>query len=226
LFQLLEPLYRSAVDGLDPEGGLKADIDSVEYHLTTHLMSFTWRGVDGAERLARELLLRGGESVRHAAFDFIGRSLVNTEEEVAAETLARLRSLWEWWRQEGTARHLLGKEIEAFGWWFASGRFDPVWVDAQANWVLSNGSVLEPDHVVIERLETIVNRDPLAVVRILDGIWESLRDQWTFHGWRDECRNILQAVLDSDSDEAKQVARALINKIAARGHLEFRSLLT
>lgn len=225
LLPLLETLYRSAVESLDPGARLKADIDSVEYHLTTHLMSFMWRGVDGAEFLARELLLRGGGSVRHAAFDFIGRSLMNTEEDVPPEPLARLRSLWEWWRQEGGTRRLLGKEIEAFGWWFASGRFEQGWAEAQANWVLSNGSVLEPDHVVIERLEKMVNRNPLAAVRILDGIWENLRDQWTFHGWRDECRNILQEVLASESDEAKQVARALINKIAARGHLDFRSLL-
>ena len=90
LFPLLESLYRSTVDDFDPEAGLKADIDSVEYHLTTHLMSFMWRGVAGAEGLARELMLRGGESVRHAAFDFIGRSLMNAEEEVPAEPLPRL----------------------------------------------------------------------------------------------------------------------------------------
>jgi hypothetical protein len=225
LFPLLEPLYRSTVNGLDPEAALKADIDSVEYHLTTHLMSFMWRGVDGAEPLARELLLRGGESVRHVAIDFIGRSLMNSEEEVPAEPLTRLRTFWEWWRHEGGARHLLGKEIEAFGWWFASGRFDPGWADAQANWILNNGTALEPDHVVVERLETRVNRDPLAAVQILDGLWESIRDQWTFYGWRDECRNILQTALASDSDDAKRVARALINKLAARGQLEFRTLL-
>ncbi|HJR60319.1 MAG TPA: SIR2 family protein [Vicinamibacterales bacterium] len=226
LFPLLEPLYRSTVGGLDPEAALKADIDSVEYHLTTHVMSFMWRGVAGSERLARELMSRGGEGVRHVAFDFIGRSLMDAEGEISEETLARIRSVWEWWRQEGAARHLLGKEVGAFGWWFASERFDPGWADAQANWVLVNGSALEPDHVVVERLETRVNRDPLAAVRILDGLWESIRDQWTFYGWRDECRNILQRTLASDSDEAKQVARALINKIAARGHLEFRGLLT
>jgi hypothetical protein len=226
LFLLLEPLYRSNVDRLDPEAGLKADIDSVEYHLTTHVMSFMWRGVAGAEPLARELMLRGGESVRHAAFDFIGRSLMDAEGEVSEETLARLRDIWEWWRLEGGARHLLAKEVGAFGWWFASERFDPGWADAQATWALSIGAVLEPDHVVVERLQTRVKTDPLAAVRILDSLWESIRDQWTFYGWRDECRNILQTALASDSDEAKQVARALINKIAARGHLEFRGLLT
>lgn len=225
LFPLLEPLYRNSVDRLDPNAGLKADIDSVEYHLTTHVMSFMWRGVDGAEQLARELLLCGGKSVRHLAFDFIGRSLMDAEGEVPEEPLARLRGFWEWWQLEGTSRRLLGKEVEAFGWWFASDRFEGGWADAQAKWVLSTGFVLEPDHVVVERLEARVKMDPLAAVRILDGLWESIREQWTFYGWRDECRNILQTALASENDDAKQVAKALINKLAARGHLEFRSLL-
>jgi hypothetical protein len=92
--------------------------------------------------------------------------------------------------------------------------------------VLSTGSALEPDHVLVEQLEERVKSDPVAALRILDGLWENLRDPWSFYGWRDECRNILQTALASESDEAKQVARALINKLAARGHLEFRSLLT
>jgi len=164
--------------------------------------------------------------VRRTAFDFIGRSLMNADAEVPVETLERLRSLWEWWNQEGGARRLLGKEIEAFGWWFASERFHSEWADAQAKWVLSTGTVLEPDHLVVKRLETRVNEDPLAAVQILEGIWENIRDHWTFYGWRDECRNILRTALASNNDEAQRVARALINKLAARGHLEFRSLLT
>jgi hypothetical protein len=83
---------------------------------------------------------------------------------------------------------VFGKEVEAFGWWFTS-----------------------------ERFETRAKPDPLAAVRILDGVWESVRDQRTSYGWRDECRNILQTALASGSDEAKQVIRALINKLAARG---------
>jgi hypothetical protein len=99
-------------------------------------MSFFWRGVDGTEYLARELLLRGGENLRHSAFDFIGRSLMNTEGEVPAESLARIQSLWEWWRQDGAERRLIGKEVETFGWWFASQQCDWGWAEAQAVWVL------------------------------------------------------------------------------------------
>ena len=142
VFPPLEPLYRSSVEALDPGAGLKADVDSLEYNVITHVMSFFWRGVDGTEHLARELLLRGGENLRHSAFDFIGRSLMNSEGEVPAESLARIRSLWEWWRQDGAERRLIGKEVETFGWWFASEQFDWGWAEAQAVWVLVPGQRL------------------------------------------------------------------------------------
>jgi hypothetical protein len=62
---------------------------------------------------------------------------------------------------------LIGKEVETFGWWFASEQFDWGWAEAQAVWVLGNGSTLEPDHVVVESLQERVKDDPLAAVRIL-----------------------------------------------------------
>ena len=78
---------------------------------------------------------------------------------------------------------------------------------------------------MVESLQKRVKDDPLAAVRILDGLWENIRDPWTFHGWKDECRNVLQTALASANDDARRVARGLVNKLAARGHLEFRALL-
>jgi hypothetical protein len=225
LFPLLEGFYRAAVSDLDASSS-KADIDSAEHHLGMHLMSFLWRGVATADTVGRDFLLHAGVGLRRSAFDFIGRSLMNTAGEVSPEASSRLRSLWDWWRTEAKSRGLVGRELEAFGWWLGSGKCGNPWAIEQALWVLSTGATLEPDHLVAKFLEGLVSAEPLAAVRILDGLWENARDQWTIYGWRDECHAVLQTALSASDDEAVRIARAMVNKLAARGHLEFRSLLS
>jgi predicted XRE-type DNA-binding protein len=222
LFPSLRRLYEASVDALDPASVTQASIDSVESHLGSHIMSFYWSGLDATETLARKYFERAGTELRGAALEFIGRSLEATQDDIPAAALERLRALWEWWFENAPG---LSKDIEAFGWWLASGRFASHWSIPQAIRVLKAGYSLEPDHMVVKYLITLAKERPADAARILDGIWEHVSDEWSIYGWRDEAREVLQTALRSADKEAVQIARALINKLAARGHLEFRDLL-
>ena len=225
LFPLLSHLYEEAVEALNPVEGKKADLDSVDSHLGMHVMSFYWRGVLGADALARRLFIRGGTAHRRAALEFIGRSLMNTEDDIPPLVIARLQSLWEWWFGEATKGPDVAPELETFGWWLASEQFPLKWALKQASRVLDIGRSLEPDHLVVKYLATLVQKRPFDSAQILHGLWENVSDQWTIYGWRKDARAVLDAVLKSGDPKAVQIAREIINKLAARGHSEFRDLL-
>ena len=225
LFPLLSHLYEQAVEDLNPVEGKKADLDSVDDHLGMHVMSFYWRGVAGANVLARRLFERGGTAHRRAALEFIGRSLMNTEDDVPSAVIARLQLLWEWSFGEAANRPVVSPELETFGWWLASEQFPLKWALQQAARVLETGRSLEPDHLVVKYLASLVQKRPVDATNILHGLWENVSDQWTIYGWRKDARAILDAALKSDDVKAVQIAREIINKLAARGHAEFRDLL-
>jgi len=54
---------------------------------------------------------------------------------------------------------------------------------------------------------------------------ESDRPGWQFDGWRQAPRQILATAVASSDTQARQAAIDEINRLGARGRLEFRDLL-
>jgi len=225
VFPVLARLYEKAVNELNATDEHTLDHDSVEHSLGTHLMSFYWRGLPNSTELTRLFFQKAGSGLRRAALDFVGRSLWNSDEGIPPAVLARFRELWEWRFEQAKDTNGMNNELEPFGWWLASGKFDPDWAVEQGLRVLRTGKSLEPDHLVVEYLVTLAQTRPLAAVQIVEGLIENLREHWSFYGWRDGARDLLKAVLASNDNQALVLARAVVNKLAARGHLEFRDLL-
>jgi hypothetical protein len=118
--------YKAAVIRLNEEKpSKKSRISDPDKSLVEHLMTYYWRGkIDLAEPegLMSEFFKKASIELRRSAFEFIGRSLVNTKEQLPDEINDRLRYLLE--NRTATAKILepseMNQELIDFGYWFYS----------------------------------------------------------------------------------------------------------
>ena len=54
---------------------------------------------------------------------------------------------------------------------------------------------------------------------------EGDQEGWKVYRWRGQLKKLLLTVLKSHDPEAQELAKSLINKLLAKGHLEFRKFL-
>ena len=147
---------------------------------------------------------------------------------VPSEIIERCKSLWEWRlaavrsKENGKSHH---QELVEFGWWFACGKFDDRWSVTQLLEVLKITHRAEPRHLVLERLGSIAQSMPAGAVACLEQLVEGTGEQWELFAWREQMRKVLTAARDSSDPVAQQAAEDLIQRIGARGFLEFRDLL-
>jgi hypothetical protein len=117
-------------------------------------------------------------------------------------------------------------ELVSFGWWFASKQFDETWATEQLKQSLELAGQADPDHLVVEQLVKAAESTPLAAVQCLNLMIVGDVEGWHIHGWREEARSIILAALTSNDEEARRAGEALVNRLGARGHLDFQSLLS
>ena len=118
-----------------------------------------------------------------------------------------------------------GEELAAFGGWFASGRFNEAWALGHLQQVIEHVGKADPISEVLDALSSIASRHPRDATVALRGLVEGDREPWIplVHG--EDLRAILGAAIRSGSAQAAEVAREVVNRLAARGHHEFRDLL-
>jgi len=227
VWDILRPQYEYAVEHI---GGCCDDtlrFENPDEKLAEHLMVFYWSGkLDLDDPLLVAFWQRASDDLRAHALSFIGRALARTESDVLAETLNRLKQLWERRlavaRNEGSSSGFT-KEMAAFGWWFVSGKFDVDWAIQQLLASLELAKESNPDHMVLEQLAETAQTYPRESVQCLRIIVERDRKRWTLYGKRDSVRDILELGLQDAgaADEAEQT----IHHLGSRGFLDFRDLL-
>lgn len=220
VFDSLKARYTVAVAELDSDGS-KVDPGTSAQHLIQHLMVAHLRGLPGATALVESFLAVASESSRAEAVEFVGRSLISPGALAEGEA-ERAVDLWErlLFARRGQESGV-PVELEPFGWWLCSQKLDLEWSIRHAFLVLSLGAVLEPDHLVLDYLKTLAQSRPLDAVRLLNGICDNIRDEWSIHGWLDSASVVLETCLSSDSAEAQAGAHAAAGKLIARGHRRF-----
>jgi hypothetical protein len=148
------------------------------------------------------------------------------------QTLERLQRLWEWRMRTLRAReHADLEELEGFGWWFGSGRFDEDWAFTQLHDLLTLEGAVQPDHTVAERLAALRHEHLAQVVTCLSLLIDAThrhaaQRSWFVTGARDEIRAILEDGIRADDPETRRRARATVNRLIARGHTQFGELLS
>jgi hypothetical protein len=228
---VLRDEYARAVERIGTVTTDVPPLESADERLASHLMTFYGRGeltLGGADSLISRFFTKAPDSLRGNAIGFIGRSLLSTEGEVDSGVLQRFTTLWEW-RMEVTSAadspESHREELSAFGWWFASGKFDDTWAIEQLHRVLEMVGRVEPDHKVAETLATLAGDKPLLATQCLHLMIEGDKEGWRVHMWKDEAKAILSTALASSGKKARDLAEDVVHRLGARQFLEFGDLL-
>ncbi len=223
VFDALQEEYERAVDDLSPISEYSSHLGDPQEHLAEHLMSFYWRGkitLDDPSGLLARFYINAPEKVIAHAMNFVGRSLYH-EKLIPQNIIERLKALWE---HRLCAEIPNRNEIAAFGWWFASRKFDDLCAINQFKRAIKIAKQVKPDHLVIERLVELSSILPSHAVECLRLMIEVDEKGWLIYSWRDKARIVIRTAIQSEDMNARQTARALVNWLGARG-LEFRDLL-
>ena len=166
-------------------------------------------------------------ALRGSALNFIGTSLRNTPDKIPETTAARLKDLWVS-RADSAKQHgdPDGREMKEFGWWFSSSQFDDEWSISQLLESLRIAGQTFPDHLVVQRLAEMAEREPYRCVDALKMIVEGDKEGWAILGWKEQAEGILGAAMKSGDSRARSLAEDLINLLGSTRRLfEFGKLL-
>jgi len=223
---LLRDEYLHAMDGIGRDRGAR-HMANPDERLAEHLMVYYWRGkiaLDGPE-LTR-FFDTAPDAIRAHALSFTGNVFHNDQSEIPKEILDRAKSLWAARfevAKSAPAAHT--KELEAFGWWFATRHFDERWRIDQLTEVMSLIRSAEPDHIVLEQLAELSSRLPLPAVDCLQLLIDGAKESWTITTWNQNIRAVLDNGLRAEDTKTQAAARAVVNILVARGYPDFRDLL-
>lgn len=84
---------------------------------------------------------------------------------------------------------------------------------------------VEVDHLVLQRLAKIAEERPRLSVECLSLMVDGAKEAYEIVGWEKDARTVLSTALKSSDSEANADAKALANRLDARGHSGFRELL-
>ncbi len=167
---------------------------------------------------------KASPEIRNHALSIIGRN----GKDASKEMKKRFMKLW-------NSRLLIAtnendktpyvEELKAFGWWFVSELFNDDWCLGELDKVLQITGEVDIDDQVIEQLANLSSKYPCQTVSLVERMIEGEKNGWGMILWSDHVKNVLSNALSSENVKAHKTAKALINKLAARGNLDFRDLL-
>lgn len=229
-FEVLKERYREAIDNLGKVDKSKRRFTDRDERLAEHLILFYIREkINLSDLLLINFFNKASDELRAHALGFVGRSLKSDNQPINTKILERLRALWEnriAEAKKSSDKSEYSKEMAAFGWWFASGKFDDKWSCNQYLEALEIGKGSHSDHFAIERLLEIVKTYPTEAVKILGKIALSDQPGWIVLGNKEEVNSILSGALGSSDTTAKEEAGQLVNRLVAKGYTEFNLLLS
>lgn len=230
VFDILRHEYAWAVEHISSCTASGSHLRDPAQRLAEHLMQLYWRGrlvLEEPGGLLQRFYTKAGDTVRGHAIAFVGRALHETEGDVPAYIIERLKALWE---HRMAAAQAVGeatrftKELSSFGWWFTSRKFNLAWALSQLATVLQIVHAVEPDHLVVKRLAEIAPQHPLEAIQCLSRMIDQDVEGWRVVAWTQEIHSILATALESNVAEAKSAAQDLTHRLGARGYREFRDL--
>jgi len=229
-FDLLMNEYKAAVLNLGKKEVSDEDRHiNPEEHLANHLMTLYWRGkINLDDEILVNFWKLASNEIRGFAIDSLGRGILDEKVEVPPETIKRLMTLWESRLKAAEAssdKSQYEREMSAFGWWFASNKFDHAWVSDQYLRALNIGIKTQSDYYVTKQLVRLVPIIPIKTIEILEKLIETQQKDWVIFGNKTEIRKILSLSLRSPDPEARKKSEELINRIVSKGYTEFEDLL-
>lgn len=231
-FDLLQEQYGVAIERLRTEPAAETSGTDPHRQLAQHIMVNYARGrsnLDDENSLINRFFESAGPSLRESAVEFIGENLRGTEGAIDAGILSRLQALWA--KRFDMARRAASvadhkNEIGAFGWWFASEKFEEEWSLRQLREVLLLVKKVDGDDFVVERLAAVAPKHPSAAVECLGLMIEGDTEGYGVMTWKEPAQELLRAALQQEYDDAaRREATVLINRISAKGAIDYAFLL-
>ncbi|MGH2721733.1 MAG: hypothetical protein ACRDJO_09030, partial [Actinomycetota bacterium] len=218
VWNLLKGEYRRAVERLDPKKPPVLQLPGPRERLAEHLMSVYWRGkirIEESDSPISRFFSRAPDALAAHAITFAGRALPGWKGQVPGEVKLRLMKLFE--RRAAVARRdpaAHQAEMAAYGWWYASGLFEPAWALQQLDAVTElTGGWIDSTHAAVAKLAEQAPAAPARAVEILARIVEGDRGR-SIVGWRDQGQAVLSAVLEGPDDGARAAAIELLDAFA------------
>lgn len=212
---LIGGVYRQAILNLDSTSD--TDDHAVD-NLVQHLMLFYWHGdLDLDSELLQLFFENANPRLRMRALEVLGRFLCDPQSTFNDEIKERLLKLWESRKNAGNAT-----ELEGFGGWFASHRFEDGWRVAELVLALEISKRAEPDHKVMDELAELVENHPFQVLQAASLMIDGVKEYWEISSWGQELTIILDAVKDSQDKGIIKVKKEVASKLCAKGHNTYR----
>lgn len=227
VFKFLEPVFRQRLVQLEQHKELKNSRFDSRQHFSNHLMVAYWRGLVDLEEggIIREFFNTADVHYRAEALRFVGFE-ARKGPEVDPVIKERLIKLWEYRLKEVEAHPERGvAELEQFGTWFSAKSFDKQWAISTLLASLKIAGNADPDFMVVERLEELVDEYPVEAMEGLVYMIKGARERWAIDSWRDHTLAILKSAFNSGNDKAKELAVEQANLLVAKGYHMFREAL-
>lgn len=175
--------------------------------------------------LIKEFFSSSPVSAKAEGINFAGRVVLREIENFSdsGEVKQKLSKLWRE-RLDASADQ---EELKEFGWWFKSSPIgDKETLDQMIKTLeLTNGNIDVP-YEIIEKLVDMTNEYPVEAIKILDMLAHSDQETHEISYKKEEYRQIIKKVKETENIEAIGLANTLINYLGSRGFTqEFRDLL-
>jgi hypothetical protein len=234
VYEVLGGRYSEAITRLGAGSPASDQVDEeVKHALTGHVFGLYAQGTVGLEpgSLVDRFFEHAPLDARAHLIELAGIEIANTAQP-APQVLERLQRLWEWRLgvlRQGADADL--EELQGFGWWFGSGKFDDDWALTQLHDLLASEGTVQPDHTVAGRLAALRHERLAQVVAclslLIDAAYQrAAQRSWFVIGARDEIRAILKNGIRAGDPETQRLACETVNRLIARGHTQFADLLS
>lgn len=207
-------------DGRSRHDGLK--------NFVQHLALHYWYGnIDLSDGSIMSILLKTADKkYLKELTNFIGFRLYKSK---AADTeeahIKKLMALWEkivlLTQQDSTK----AEALEEFGTWFASRKFDPEWALEKLTHAAVTAGTIHLDFAALEYMETLTGSYPEESLKALSAMIDGTRERWAVSSWSKHATAIIQSAFNSNNATVKESAKALANKLVAKGYTEYRNVI-
>lgn len=138
------------------------------------------------------------------------------------------RLMWEWRVGKAGGLAALPKpELAAFGWWFASGRFDPAWSLPILRAAIPVTDLDRSGHWVMEQLVEVFDRDPAGTLECLYLMATHPEDRFQFYASSDRPPwKILAKGLAHEDRAIRDRAESITHLLGSQRYAGYRELLS
>jgi len=229
VFEVIQNIYEEEVKSLAGKTIKEDSYKTPEIRLSEHVVVLYAREkIDLNEGGLIDTIFRSAsDELKYHMMDFIGRSLQG-EKDLKKNVVALFKQLWEWRIQMvGGIEKMPLKELSAFGWWFASGKFENSWAFAYLEKVLQRVGISRSNLYVFEYMSKVFPAYPKESLRCLLLFIDKNDDPWFFFGTHKQKKvwSILEQAMNSLDDNSHSKAEEIIHLLGSKGYLDYRKLL-